>query len=64
MGGESPLRGVVGDGWLRGCLPTTAGMAVDESSTPLDMVVSEGEATDPAMISTDILVVGGDFKFR
>ena len=40
-----------------------AGVAIHESSTPPDVVVLEGETTDPAMIGTDILVVGGDFKF-
>ena len=29
----------------------------------MDVVILEGEAADPTMVSTDVLVVGGDFKF-
>ena len=38
-------------------------MAINEAAAPGDVIVSEGEATDTTMVGTDILVVGGDFKF-
>ena len=40
-----------------------ASIAVNESLTPPDVVVLEGEATDATVVSTDVLVVSGDFKF-
>ena len=64
MRGESSLRGIVWDRGLRGGLSTAASVAINESLTPPDVVVLEGKATDPAMVSADVLVVGRDFKFR
>ena len=40
-----------------------ASVAINESLTPPDVVILEGETTDPAMVSANVLVVGGDFKF-
>ena len=39
-----------------------AAMAVNEATAPGNVIIFEGEATDAAMVGTDILVVGGDFK--
>ena len=63
MRGKSSLRGVVWDRGLGGGPSTTASVAVNESLTPPDVVVLEGEMADPTMVSTVILVVGRDFKF-
>ena len=38
-------------------------MAVNKALAPGNVVVLEGEMADAAVVSTDILVVGGDFKF-
>ena len=40
-----------------------AGVAINEALTPPDVVVLEGETTNPAMVSADVLAVGRDFKF-
>ena len=40
-----------------------ASVAINKPLAPPDVVVLEGEATDAAMVCTDVLVVGGDFKF-
>ena len=40
-----------------------ASMAVNESSAPGDVVVLEREAADTTVVSTNVLVVGWDFKF-
>ena len=48
---------------MRGGPSTAAGVAINEPLMPPDVVILEGETTDPAMVSTDVLVVGGDFKF-
>ena len=39
-----------------------AAMAVNEATAPGDMIILEGEATNTTMVSTNILVVGRDFK--
>ena len=41
-----------------------AAMAINEATAPGDVIVFEGEATNTAMVGTDILVVVLDFKFR
>ena len=41
-----------------------ASVAINKSLTPPDVVILEGETADPAMVSTDVLVVGGDLKLR
>ena len=63
LGGECSFRGVFRNGRLRGGLSTVAGVAINKSTTPHDVVVLEGKTTDPAMVSADVLVVGRDFKF-
>ena len=63
MRGESSLRGIVWDRGLGWSPSTAARVAVNKSLTPPDVVILEGKAADPAMVSTDVLVVGGDFKF-
>ena len=40
-----------------------AGIAINAATAPGDVIVLEGEATNAAMVGTDVLVVGGDFKF-
>ena len=63
MWSENLLRGVVWDGRFGGSSSTTASVAINKSLVPLDVVVLEGEATDATVVSTDVLVVSGDFKF-
>ena len=38
-------------------------MAINEAAAPGDVIVLEGEVTNTAVVGTDVLVVGWDFKF-
>ena len=42
---------------------TVAATAINKAMAPGNVIILEGEVTNTAVVSTDVLVVGWDFKF-